>query len=188
MATQTEHVLNGIDVQQLSDTIDAVRDNPSMADFRFRAHTEWVEGAKSRTRIKEFYGAGQEDETRTKEFVLEGDEPAVLLGGNAAPNAVETLLHALTSCLTVGFAYNAAAQDIDVRSLEFETEGTIDLRAFLGISDEVRPGYKDIQVKYRVDADAPDEKIDELCAYVQRTSPVLDALRNPVDVKVQRVR
>lgn len=188
MTTQTQQQINGVDIDQLTETVRAIEENPSLADFRFRARTEWVDGARARTQIQGFYGAGQEDASRTEPLVLEGDEPPVLLGTNRAPNAVEAVLHALASCLSVGFIYNAAAQGITVESLAFELEGDLDLRAFLGLSDEVRPGYEGITVNYRVEADAPPEKVDELCAYVQRTSPVLDVIRSPVSVTVQRIQ
>ena len=97
------------------------------------------------------------------------------------------MLHALASCLAVGFVYNAAAQGIRVDALDFELEGEVDLHAFLGLSDEVRPGYKNIELTYRVESDAPREKVVELCEYVQKTSPVLDVLRNPVPVSVRLV-
>jgi uncharacterized OsmC-like protein len=181
----TASVRNGVDITQLVQTIDAIKQQPELAQFKFRAHAEWEEGAESRTTIKGFYGAGQEDTSRTVPFTLVGDEPPVLLGGNTAPNAVEVVLHALTSCLTVGFIYNAAAQGIEVRSMDYDIEGDLDLRGFLGLSDSVRPGYSGITVKYRVDADAPREKLEELCEYVQATSPVMDIIRNPVPVNVQ---
>lgn len=186
MTTQTQQQINGVDVNQLVSTIDAIKENPSLAAFRFRAKTEWLEGGHSRTRIQDFYGAGQEDVTRTEPMIIEGDEPPVLLGTNRAPNAVEAVLHALASCLSVGFVYNAAAQGITVDALELELEGELDLHAFLGLSDQTRPGYEGITVNYRVETDAPDDKVDELCAYVQRTSPVMDILRNPVPVTVRR--
>lgn len=185
MSTVLHGKRNGIDVDQLIGTIDAVKKNPEIARFQFRAHTEWVDGGHSRTTIQGFYGAGEEDRSRTEPFVVEGDEPPVLLGTNRAPNAVEAVLHALASCLTVGFVYNAAAEGIRVESLDFDLEGDLDLHGFLGLSDEVRPGYDGIRVTYRVQADAPREKIEELCAYVQRTSPVLDILRNPVPVTIR---
>jgi uncharacterized OsmC-like protein len=180
--TQTQ--LNGVNVDRLLGTISAIKENPNLARFTFRAKSEWVDGGHSRTRIQGFYGAGQEDTSRTHPFVLEGDEPPVLLGSNRGPNAVEAVLHALASCLAVGFVYNAAAQGIKVDALEFDIEGDLDLRAFLGLSDEVRPGYEGITVRYRVKADAPREKLVELCDYVQKTSPVLDILRSPVPVSV----
>lgn len=187
MNTQTKTLMNGVNVDQLMDTIDAIQENPDLARFQFRARNEWVDGAQSRTSIQSFYGAGQEDTSRSEPFTMEGDEPPVLLGDNTAANAVESVLHALASCLAVGFAYNAAAQGIKIESLSFDMEGDLDLRAFLGLSDEVRPGYDNIEVKYRVEADASHEKIQELCDYVQDTSPVLDMLRNPVPVKVTLV-
>lgn len=182
MATKVN--VNGVEVNKLVGTIEAIKDDPSLARFQFRAKTEWVNGAHSRTTIQEFYGAGQEDTSRQEPFELEGDEPPVLLGNNAGPNSVETVLHALASCLAVGVAYNAAARGIDIESMEFELEGDLDLRAFLGLSEDVRPGYKNIQVNYQIESDAPREEIEELCAYVQKTSPVLDIITNPVPVSV----
>jgi len=177
-------MLNGVNVQQLVDTVNAIKADPRLARFQFRADTEWIDGGHSRTKIQRFYGAGQEDASRTKPFILEGDEPPVLLGGNAGPNAVESVLHALASCLAVGFAYNAAARGIKVDSLSFRLEGDLDLHAFLGLSDTIRPGYQDVKVTYRVKADAPREQIADLWAYVQKTSPVFDIVRNPVPVSI----
>lgn len=186
MTVQTH--LNGVNVDQLVDTIDLIKKQPELANFQFRASTEWVRGGHCRTSIQSFYGAGQEDTSRPQPFILEGDEPPVLLGENHGPNAVETVLHALTSCLSVGFIYNAAAQGIKVEELEFDVEGDVDLHNFLGLSDEARPGYENIRLTYRVKADAPEEKLTELCDYVQRTSPVLDIIRNPVPVSVSLVK
>jgi len=178
---------NGVNVEQLTQTMDHIKQQPGLADFKFRAHTEWQQGAKSRTSITSLYGAGQEHGESGRQFNLEGDEPDVLLGSDSAPNAVETVLHALTSCLTVGFIYNAAAKGIEVRALDFDVEGNLDLQGFLGLSDDSRPGYKNITVRYRVDSDAPREDLESLCEYVQKTSPVVDMLRNPVPVDIELV-
>jgi uncharacterized OsmC-like protein len=180
----TTNATNGVDVDRLLQTIDAVKESPELARFKFRAETEWLEGARSRTRIKRFRQAGKEVAGRDRPLVLEGDEPDVLLGSDTAPNAVETVLHALTSCLAVGFVYNAAARGIEVESLNFSLDGDLDLRPFLGISQDGRPGYEGIRVSYRVKSDAPRKEIEDLCKYVQDTSPVMDIIRNPVPVQV----
>lgn len=182
MAVQKQTYPNGVNVDQLVETVNAVKENPDLAKFTFRASTKWVAGGYSRTTIKGFYGAGQEDTSRTNDFIVDGDEPAVLLGTDKGPNAVESVLQALASCLAVGFSYNAAAMGIAINNLEFDLEGDVDLHGFLGLSDKVRPGCSDIRLTYRIDSDAPPEKIDELAAHVQKTSPVLDILRNPVQV------
>lgn len=184
MSTQISTLVNGVNVDQLVATIGAIKQNPDLARFKFRAHTEWLDGGHSRTTIQGFYGAGQEDTSRTKPFVLEGDEPPVLIGANAGPNAVEAVLHALASCLAVGIIYNAAAQGIEVDSLKFDIEGDLDLHGFLGLSDEVRPGYEGVRLTYQIKSNAPRKKIEELCEYVQKTSPVLDIIRNPVPVTI----
>lgn len=184
MNTETSALINGVNVDKLVATVNAIKQNPDLAQFRFRARNEWLEGGHSRTFIQGFYGAGQEDTSRTKPFVLEGDEPPVLLSANAGANAVEAVLHALASCLAVGFIYNAAARGIEVESLKFDLEGDLDLRAFLGLSEEVRPGYEGIRLAYQVKSNAPREEIEELCKYVQKTSPVLDIVRNPVPVTI----
>jgi uncharacterized OsmC-like protein len=185
MAVQTLTRVNGVDVDQLVATVNAIQHDPDLAHFRFRAHNVWIGGGHTRTTIQGFYGAGQEDTSRSRPFVLEGDEPPLLLGSNAGPNAVEAALHALASCLAVGFVYNAAAQGINIESLSFDLEGDLDLRAFLGLSKQVRPGYEGIRVTYRVKSDAPREKVEALCQFVQDTSPVLDIIRNPVPVTVK---
>jgi len=176
---------NGVNVDQLIATVNAVKENPSLATFQFRAHSTWGGGGQSRTTIQGFYGAGQEDTSRTQPFELRGDEPPVLLGTNTAPNAVETVLAALAACLAVGVSYNAAARGITIEALEFDLQGDLDLQGFLGLSDQVRPGFGNIALTYRIKADAPREQLVELCHYVQRTSPVLDIIRNPVPVSIE---
>lgn len=187
MATQIESKLNGVNLDQLIGTVKAIQETPELARFQFRAHNEWVNGGHSRTEIQGFYGANSEDVSRVEPFIVEGDEPPVLLGENHGPNAVEVILHALASCLVVGFVYNAAVRGITVESLEFDLQGELDLQGFLGLSEEVRPGYNNIEIIFRVKADAPREKLIELCNYVKKTSPVLDIIRNPVPVYVSLV-
>lgn len=187
MTTLVAANVNGVNVDQLVGTVHAIQENPDLARFQFRAHNEWMGGGHSRTTFQGFFGAGQEDVSRSQPLVMEGDEPPVLLGANAGANAVEAVLHALASCLSVGFIYNAAAQGITIKSLDFDLEGDLDLRAFLGLSDDVRPGYESIRLTYRVKSDAPRAKLVELCNYVQKTSPVLDIIRKPVPVSISLV-
>ena len=107
---------NGVDVQQLMATIEAVKGDSALAEFQFRASTQWQSGAHVRTQIQGFRGVKQEDHSRLQPFVLEEDEPPVLLGRNKGANAVELLLAGLTACLSVGIAYSAAARGITYRS------------------------------------------------------------------------
>jgi hypothetical protein len=120
----TTSVVNGVDLDRLSATIDAVTATPALARFQFRGHNHWIDGAYSCTTIKDFYGAGQEDTTRTEPFTVDTDEPPVLLGENRAPTTVEYVFHALAACLTGTIAYHAAARGITIDGLEPRSTAT----------------------------------------------------------------
>jgi uncharacterized OsmC-like protein len=166
-------------------TINAIKDNTGLAKFKFRAANEWINGGHNRTTIKDFYGAGQEDTTRRQTFVFDNDEPAVLLGEDNGANPVEFVLHALAGCLTTSLVYHAAAQGIKIEAVESKFEGELDLRGFLGMSENVRNGYQNIRVTFKIKADAPEEKLKELCELAQKRSPVFDIITNPTPVSVQ---
>jgi uncharacterized OsmC-like protein len=174
-------ILNGVDVGKLSATIDAIQTDPSLAIFQFRVSNEWISGGENRSRIDEFYGVGQE--MRHKQpFSLVSDEPEVLLSGDRGPNAGEYVLHALASCLTGALVYHAAARGIVVKGIATRLEGDIDLQGFLGLSKDVRRGFRDIRVVFDIDADCDDSRKQELIEMAQAYSPVFDMLSNGLPV------
>lgn len=180
MATIT--VRNGVDVDKLVQTIDAIKGDPRIAGMTFKARTDWQNGASSTSEISSFTHAGQEVR-HTKTHILTGSEPDVLLGDDAGPNAVELVLAALGFCYAVGFVYNAAARGYEIDELSYEVEGDLDLRNFVGIADGPRPGFTGIRVKAAVkSSNASAAELEDLCQYVQDTSPVRDILANAVPV------
>lgn len=178
-------VTNGVDVEQLGDAIDAITEEPTTGRFTFRAETEWTDALRCVTSIDDFDQAGER--IHTQEFTIEGDEPEQILGRRTAPNAVELLLAALGSCLSVGYAANAAAMDIELTDLRFELAGDVDLRGFLGISEDVRPGYETVTCTTYIDADASEEELAELRERVEQTSPLVDVIANNVAVETDLV-
>lgn len=181
MATATTTV-NGIDVEQLVGTIEAIKDDPNLANFTFSARSTWKDATHNEGQVTAFTHAGTEDTSRRVPFVLQGDEPPVLLGDNNGPNAVELLLQGLAFCYAVGFAANAAAKGIEIEQMEYEVEGDLDLHSFLGLEGG-RPGFTAIRATGRVSSpNATYEQLAELCQYVQDTSPVRDSLANPIPV------
>jgi uncharacterized OsmC-like protein len=184
---QVTHTINGVDVDRLSGTIDHIGADPTLARFQFRARNHWIDGGHSRSTIKEFYGAGQEDTSRTEPFVLDSDEPPVLLGNNQAPNTPEYVLHALAACLSGTIVYHAAARGIALDGLEATIEGDVDLRGFLGLDNSVRPGFENIRVTFKVAGDFDDAQLAEL-ASLTRYSPVRDIVTNPVPVAIDVAR
>lgn len=178
-------IKNGVDVEQLGRAVETITEEPAAGRFRFRAETEWTDGLQCVTSIDDFDQAGERIHTR--EFRIEGDEPEQILGKRTAPNAVELLLAAIGSCLSVGYAANAAAMDIELDELWFELEGDVDLRGFLGIDEEVRAGYDSVSCTVHVDADASEEELAELRQRVEATSPLMDNVTNAVRLETELV-
>jgi uncharacterized OsmC-like protein len=181
---QVTNMVNGVDLERLAGTVEHISADPTLARFQFRARNHWIDGGHNRTTIKGFYGAGHEDTSRTEAFVLDADEPPVLLGENQAPNAPEYVLHALASCLTGTIVYHAAARGIALDGLECTIEGDVDLHGFLGLDETVRPGYRQIKVAFKATGDFDDDQLAEL-AQLTRYSPVRDTVSNPVPVAIE---
>ncbi len=177
-------VVNGLNMEQLLKTIDLIKEKPEIALFKFRASNTWVDGAHNQATIKDFYGALQEDDSRPPQ-VFEIDEPPVLLGNNKGPNPVEYVLIGLSGCLTTSLVAHAAAKGITVTKVTSRYEGDIDLRGFLGLSDQVPVGYKEIRVYFKIEADISDAQKDELVKMAQRFSPVYNTIAQATPVAVQ---
>ncbi len=182
--TPTPVKSNGVDVDYVLGVIDQIKGNADIANFQFRASNQWIDGGHNRSRVKEFYGACKEDDTRTEPFVIEADEPPILASNDKAPNPVEYVLHGLASCLTTTLAYHAAVRGIEIDAISSELEGDLDLRGFLGLSDEVRKGYHHVRVTMNVKSDAPADQLKELAMF----SPVYDMVSNslPVELTVRK--
>lgn len=173
-------LVNGVDVRRLKEVAGKLRENPELARFHFRAENTWLKAGHSRTTITEFHGVG-EDIAHDQPFVLDADEPHVLLSGDEGPNPVEHLLNALVTCLTGSLVYHAAIRGIALEEVESTVEGDIDVRGFMGLSEEVRKGYQNIKVTFRVKSDAPEEKLRECATF----SPVFDTVTNGTTVDLQ---
>lgn len=176
--------VNGVNVDQLLRTIEQVKENPEIARFEFRVSNAWIEGTHNRATVKDFYGALREDRSRAP-WVFEMDEPPVLCGQNIGANPVEYLLVALSGCLTTTLVAHAAARGIEVKRVESRFEGELDLRGFLGMSEEIPVGYKMIRVYFKIEADIPEERKEELIRMAQKHSPVFNSIAKPVPVSVQ---
>ena len=184
MANTTEAIRNGVDTEQLFGTLDAIKSDPSIAKFQFRARNRWIHGAHNRSRIRDFYAANQEDTSRAAEFVLDAGEPAILLGSDTGPNPAEYLLHALAACLTTSLVYVAAARGVHLTKVESTIEGDMDVHGALGLSDDYRNGFEQIRVTFHVEGDAPEEKLREVVARAMQRSAVFDMVTNGVPVQV----
>lgn len=183
MATTQESctLVNGVNVDGLKATIEAVKSVPELAKFRFNVRNKWKDGGQNASVANEFFGAGQE-QARSQPFVLEADEPVILLGKDSAANPVEYLLHALAACLTSAMVYHAAVRGVHIEAVESSIEGNLDARGLLDLDNNVRNGYQGIRVNFKIKADVPDEQLQSIAELGPKFSPVFDTVTNGVPV------
>ena len=183
----TTNTCNGLNMEQMQQTVMALQDDPQLARFEFRASNQWISGGENRSSIQGFYGAGVEDSSRARPFVFTNGEPPVLLGNNEGANPVEYLLHALAGCLTTTTVLQAAARGNTIHSLSTELSGDIDLQGFLDLDAGVAAGYQGITVNMQIEADCSDGELDELLAFSKGHSPVCSTVCRPVPITLHRV-
>ena len=177
---------NGVNVQALLDAREVLKGAPEAAQFTWRATCKWQKGTHSTANVKGFFGLGQEQQHKT-ETSFEADHPEVFASEDHGVTPVEYLLVGLASCLTAGVAAVAQNRGIQLRSVESKVEGKMDIRGILGVDSDVRNGYDDIKVTFKIDADASKKDIEALVAQSQKRSAVYDAITNPVNVTVEVV-
>jgi len=175
-------VRNGVNTATLFATLDAVKGDPDIAKFRFRATNTWVSGTHNRSTIHGFHGAKQEM-THREPFTFDADHPPVLVGTDNGPTPVEYVLHALAACLTAGIANIAAARGVTLTEVSSTVEGDIDLLGILGLSDQVRNGYQQIRVGFTLRGDDPD-KLRSVVEQSRQRSAVFDIVTNGVPVSI----
>jgi uncharacterized OsmC-like protein len=183
MTTIDNPIRNGVDTAGLFATLGAVKANNDIAKFQFRATNRWVSGTHNRSTIHGFYGAGQEMQ-HSEPFTFDADHPAVLVGDDHGPAPVEFVLHALAACLTSGLANIAAARGVNLTEVESTVEGDINLLGIFGLSDDVRNGYEQIRISFKLSGDDP-EKLRRVVEQSKKRSAVYDILTNGVPVSIE---
>ena len=163
--------LNDVNLTAVAALATNIQKSPQAAQTTWRADGEWTGAFTSRVHVRNFAPSNS-------------DEPAALGGGDSAPNPVEQLLGALGNCLAVGYAANASAEGISIRSLRISLQGNIDLRTFLGLAQE-HAGYQAIQASVQLDSDASAEKLAALHNKVVGTSPVGHTLQRAIPLSIE---
>ena len=183
----TTKIVNGVNVNQLFETIDSIKKNKEIAKFNFRAQNKWINGTENHTTVTDYYGACK-THRRSQPHVFVKDEPPVLLGGDKGANPVEYLLAGLAGCITTSLVAHAAARGIKIDSIESTLEGDIDLQGLLQLDEKVNPGYQGISISFKIDSDASEETLQELIALAKKSSPVANTVSRPTPVNVKLKR
>ncbi len=184
MATSETPVDNGVNVAALLDAREALTATPEGAQFEWRATCEWKNGTHSHSTVEGFFGLGEEQKHVTT-FTFDADHPEIFASEDKGAAPVEYILVGLASCLTAGVAAIAQHREIQLRSVKATLEGSMDIQGILGIDSDVRNGFGDIKVIFKIDADATADDIKALVAQSQKRSAVYDAITNPTNIIVE---
>ncbi|HSG35717.1 MAG TPA: OsmC family protein [Sphingomonadaceae bacterium] len=160
--------VNGIDLDALTETVDAVSHDHAKGIVEFRVRTEWVGQTRSESTVESYTIGGQRIDRR---FKVVADEPFELLGTNSAPNPQELLMSAVNACMMVGYVAQAAIRGINLTACRIEMSGELDLRGFLGIDPAVPNGYRELNYLVTLEGDGTRAQFEEIHAAVQATSP-----------------
>ncbi len=166
--------VNGLDLAQLQEVVAALKAEPARTQTVWRTHVHWDGGFRNQFQAREH-------------APVRVDEPRGLVGSDTGPNPAEVLLGAMGTCLSIGYALNAAARGITIEAMDLDVEGDIDLAVFTGLKEEGNPGYSGVRITARIKSDATPEQLQELHAHVLRTSPICSSVQNPVPVQATAV-
>lgn len=176
-------MVNGVDVEAIRETCGVINEDPEMAKAKFRIHNTWKSGGQNAIKIKGYYAAGEE-QMHSGTFDYKADEPPVLAGTDTGPNPVEYLLLALSGCMTTTIIYHAALRGIEIKALESDFEGDLDVRGLLDLSKESPVGFNKIKAVFNVKMDGSPKDLEGLYKF----SPVYAMVSASVPIDVRFVK
>jgi len=177
---QTITKVNGINMDVLQETVNAIQQEPELGKCKFRVSNKWLGATHNCSAVTSFYGAKQEID-HEQPFELHADEPPILAGSDQGANPAEYLLSSLAACVTTGIVAHAAVRGINIEELESQIEGDIDLNGFLGLSEDAPRGFTNIRARFKVKSNVDDvETLRNLIEY----SPVYATLIHGTNVDV----
>ena len=169
--------VNGLDMAALADEVALIESDASKGVVGFEVTTRWAGQCRSESSVEGFTMGG---ERIARSHKIVADEPCELLGGDSAPNPQELLMAAFNACIMVGYVAGASIKGINLESIEIRTRGELDLRGFLGLSDQVAPGYEAVDYDVRIKGDGSSEEYEEIHRNVMATSPNYFNMSRPI--------
>ena len=100
----------------------------------------------------------------------------------------DMLLEALVACAGVTLKAVATAIDVPLKSGKVSAEGDLDFRGTLGVAKDAPVGFAQIRLRFDIETDAPQDKLDQLLKLTERYCVVYQTIRNgpPVDISLTR--
>jgi len=184
MSTETQSRINGLDLKSLGKLVEEIKSDRTKGFVRFKVASSWSGQTRSEAHVRSYFMDGQEI---PRGFSIAADEPAELLGQNSAPNPQELLIAAFNACIMVGYVATASVMGVTLQAIDIETEGELNLRGFLGLDENVKPGYDSIKYTVRIKGDGSPEQFQAIHQNVLKTSPNYFNIARPVTVNAKLV-
>lgn len=135
----------------------------------YKAQTNWIEGTKVETKIREF-----------KVCI---DEPLEFRGTNTAPNPVELFLAALGGCVLLTYRGYAKKFGVNIEDLVVNLEGDMIPGGWVDEQGRERRGFKQIRYEVQIKTEAPEEKVRKLHKLVEEKCPITDVINYGTEAK-----
>ena len=185
MTTLTHTIRNGVDTQQMYGTLDAIKAQPELGRFEFRARNHWIAGAHNRTTIQGLLRrrpGGRLPRGAVRDRRGRAGDPARdrhrRQSRRVSPARARRLPDDLDRLRRGGAQGQADLRRVDARGRDGRA------RRARPVSDEVRNGFERIRVAFRVSGEASEEKLREVVERAQARSAVFDMVTNGVPVEV----
>ena len=122
-----------------------------------------------------------------KAIVEAGLHPATGGSGMQACSG-DMLLEALVACAGVTLKAVATAMGIPLKDAWIKAEGDLDFRGTLGVAKDAPVGFREIRLRFDLDTDAPQDKLDQLLKLTERYCVVYQTIKSgpPIEVKLAR--
>ena len=180
----TTSVNNGVNVEALLDAREALKGAPEAAKFTWRASCKWQNGTHSKTKVQGFFGLGAGAEAQDRVLVRCRSSGDLRLGGSrhhadrVRARRPRELPDRRRRRGRAESRHPAALGRVEARRQDGHP-------GILGIDSDVRNGYDDIKVTFKIDADASKKDIEAIVAQSQKRSAVYDVITNPANVTVE---
>lgn len=132
-------------------------------------------------------GPGMRIESQVRQHQVIIDQPKAMGGTDAGPTPLEYLFCSLAGCIASIARIIAHQQKIQLRGMEIEVEGELDVDTLLGKGRENRAGFTGIAIRARIDADLTPEQKREFLEKVDERCPVSDNLRQLTPIVTELV-
>jgi putative redox protein len=117
-------------------------------------------------------------ETKARSHTLYIDQPEAGGGKDAGPTPLEYLFFSLAGCIAAIGKIMVKQRGLELRGMEVKVEGDLDTAVLLGKSDDGRPGFRDVKVIAKIDADMTDEEKMKFLEEIDARCPISDNIKN----------